>query len=834
MGIKKRRGRLYLIFLCSLIVAAFFIFSNRKHEEANGAGPENSGLQTSRYNLLLITIDTLRADHLGCYGYHDVKTPVIDALAREGILFSQAFTPVPITLPSHASIMTGLYPIQHGVQSNGNYVLSKGATTLAELMKSHGYLTCACVGSFVLNSLFGLDQGFDTYDDYLKKRKAGESPLDSDRKAEEVTKSALHWLQENHTHPFFLWVHYFDPHALYLPPSPFREEYSSHLYDGEIAYTDKCLGDLFRGLREMGVMDKTIVILTADHGEGLGEHGEPTHTVFIYDSTLHVPLIISLPSGYLVAGRKAGSQVMDMVSTLDIFPTIVDLFTLKPAGVQLDHLPGRSLVPFMSEKCPHPDREIFCETLYPEINFGWSRIEGVRMEDWKYIKAPRSELYHLPEDPGEKRNLWPENGAEKDAHCMGWKKRLAELKKTLREEGIRPQKVADRAALRKLESLGYVQFSQSPGSAGSSQKKSIDPKDMVYLIGILDKGIYYYHCELYEKAHEAFSKILEVNPANVSASYYLACIEEKMGKYEQARDRLLHIVSLVPDYLDAHNYLGVIYIRLGQFEKAIKEFEKALQQGKYMEIYYNLGVLYRKTGQRDKAVTAMRAALELDPNYMDALNFLGEMAMEGGRIEEAKGHFSRVLNLDPENPDAHNNLGLVHLQESKPEEALKEFIRVLQTDPNNAEAYNNLGSLYLSLKENVKAETAFRKALSKNPHYLKALINLGNICFQEGKIEEAIQSWEKILQKKPSHAEALINIGTACYQKGELGRAREMWEKAKRLTPDNPKIHYNLALIFFNQGDYPRSQEELEEALRLEPDNAQARILMETITQRGR
>ncbi|MGA1876051.1 MAG: sulfatase-like hydrolase/transferase, partial [bacterium] len=532
-------------------------------------------------NLLLITIDTLRADHLGCYGYQDIHTPCIDTLASEGILFTQALTPVPITLPSHVSIMTGLYPMQHGICNNANSVLGEEATTLAEIMEKEGYKTAAFVGAFVLHSMFGLNQGFQAYNNSpSKKKRSGASPFDNERRAEEVTRSALQWLESNHDSPFFLWVHYFDPHAMYLPPSPFKEEYKGHLYDGEIAYTDSCLGPLLDGLKKLGVSDKTVIILTSDHGEGLGEHGESTHAVFLYDSTLHIPLILKIPPGVIPRLQNMKPEITSMVSLLDIFPTIMDLFSLRPDQIDLNQWPGKSLIPLIEGSCQIHQEEIFCETLYPELNFGWSRVEGIRTHDWKYVKSPRSELYHLSEDPNETVNLL----SNQSLRAQGWEERLIRLKKNLEREKRQPQVITDSDVLQRLESLGYFRSVMKDTSAGDDISQRSDPKDMIHLIESIDRGLSYYYLGSYDLAYDEFHKILEVNPDNISATFYLGSVEEKMGRFEQARDRFLHLLSMEPNYLDAHNHLGVIYHHLGQGEEAIKEFQLALKKAEYPDV----------------------------------------------------------------------------------------------------------------------------------------------------------------------------------------------------------------------------------------------------------
>ena len=299
-------------------------------------------------NLLLITIDTLRADHLGCYGNQNIQTPTIDALAAQGMLFQQAFTPVPITLPSHASILTALYPPAHGIRDNGYFILDDSHQTLAEILKEKGYITGAIVASYVLNSRFGLAQGFDFYEDNIVPDPNGNNPFRYERRADAVVALAEDWLSKNKGEKFFLWLHLFDPHDPYEPPEPYKSEYAQTPYDGEIAFTDACLGQLLKKMEELKIQQNTLIVLTSDHGEGLGEHGEKTHSTFIYDTTLHVPLIISIP------GLKAAGRSYDfLVRTTDILPTALGLMGL--AKTEEKYGQGINLTPLLNKEKSNPD-----------------------------------------------------------------------------------------------------------------------------------------------------------------------------------------------------------------------------------------------------------------------------------------------------------------------------------------------------------------------------------------------------------------------------------------------------------------------------------------------
>jgi arylsulfatase A-like enzyme len=379
-----------LVFLSVLAVLAGVAFQSTRlvrWEATSG--------RTGRYNVLLVTVDSLRADHLGCYGDSRASTPSMDRLATEGVLFERAETSVPITLPAHASLLTGTYPACHGVRNDGTYRLGPRAETLAEILKRFEYRTGAVISGYPLVSRFGLSQGFDTYDDHLPPERERQIGF-RERTAEEVARAGIAWLEAIGSQRFFLWLHFFDPHAPYAPPSPYAERFSRAPYDGEIAFVDTQVGQVLETLRNLGLTDRTLVVLVSDHGEGLGDHGEATHGAFLYESTLRVPMILSLP-GPLPRGRR----VLTPVRTIDLMPTILRIVDLpEPDDVQ-----GTSLLPLTSRRPADLLLKSVSETLLPRENYGWSEIAALRIGDSKFILAPQEELYDLKTDPGETQNL---------------------------------------------------------------------------------------------------------------------------------------------------------------------------------------------------------------------------------------------------------------------------------------------------------------------------------------------------------------------------------------------------------------------------------------------
>jgi len=355
-------------------------------------------------NLLLITIDTLRPDHLHCYGYEQIQTANIDSLATDGIRFAQAFTPIPITLPSHAVMLTGTYPMMSGMHDFSGNILSPSQPTLATVLRARGYDTGAVIAAAVLDRRFGLNQGFDFYYDHFDFSRLAETNLDlMERSGNHVIDEALAWLAKPRSKPFFLWVHLYDPHHPYKPPAPFNEKYKTNLYDGEIAFADSQLGRLLEYLKQHSLYNHTLVALAGDHGEGLGEHGEKTHGFFIYNSTLHVPLIIKPVLGTKVAEKVVPAQV----SLVDLMPTLLGLLNAPiPAKVQGENLTGMLLRRDQSN-----GSSLYSETYLPRIHFNWSELRGLQVRNYHFISGPKPELYDTSKDPQELQNLYAEKQA---------------------------------------------------------------------------------------------------------------------------------------------------------------------------------------------------------------------------------------------------------------------------------------------------------------------------------------------------------------------------------------------------------------------------------------
>ncbi|MGA1869786.1 MAG: tetratricopeptide repeat protein [bacterium] len=771
--------------------------------------------QAKSFNLVLITIDTLRADHLGCYGYQDLKTPAIDLLAEEGVMFTRHYTPVPITLPSHATIMTGLYPPSHGVRNNGTCILGDEALTLAEILKNKKYNTAGFVGAYVLHSRFGLAQGFDVFNDRFPPSPELALPLYNERLAGEVMDEAIKWLKEHRNEKFFLWIHLFDPHAPYSPPEPFREPYKLQPYDGEIAYVDSQIDRLRKELTSLNLNNKTLFVLTADHGEGLDEHGEKTHAVFIYDSTLHVPLIFHLP-----ALLPSGVKISEMVCSIDILPTILDIMEIPlPSQIQ-----GCSLSRLIRGTQKGIERNFYCESHYPELNFGWSRLEGIKTKKWKFIEAPRSELYRIDKDPQELNNIIVE---EEDV-AKALRDELHDLGKKLSSsaEGDLARTVSlDRETRERLGSLGYV-WSESHDPKDKMQipdSQLPDPKDMIKTLEDLDVALFYSMLGLYQKAIEYLEKVVKANPGNFKAHFYLAANYEQAGEYDKAIAEYQAVVSMDPAYPDGHNSLGALYEKQGALDKALEQLELAEELGgNYMEMYHNLGVVYDRKKEYEKALKCLLKAAELTPDHPSVRNNLGGVYLKLGRINEAIREFQTVIKLEADHAEAYNNLGIAYKMSGEYEKAEQSFKKAIEIDAEYAGSFSNLAGFYIMRKNYDQAITAAREALHVDEKCVDAYINLGITYFYLGRYQEAIPYLETATSLDRENAEAFSNLGLCYFFLNEYEKAKQYYQKSLILCPENVNGRVNLGTIFFRENKMHKAIEEWKKSLKIDTESVEA------------
>jgi arylsulfatase A-like enzyme/Flp pilus assembly protein TadD len=629
-------------------------------------------------NLLLVTVDTVRADHLGSYGYRAAVTPWLDRLASEGVRFDASSSTVPLTLPSHATVLSGLLPLHHGLRNNGVGALPAGTGTLATLLAGNHYRTGAFVGAFVLDGRFGLKPGFEVYDDEIPRDpKAGVS-LEAERPGREVVDRALAWLAHQDNRPFFLWVHLYDAHAPYTPPPAWAARHPGRPYDGEISEVDEQVGRLLAELDRQGIAKRTVVAVAADHGESLGEHGELTHGLLLYEPTLHVPLILRAP------GRLAPRVVRTPVSLVDLAPTLAGLLGKTFSGPGLRPRDGRDLAADLLAGREPGAGEVYAESQYPAI-FGWSPLAALRRRDLKYISAPSPELYDLAKDPKESINLLDRGQAGPAGQERGFAARLAEI-----EAGAvaAPRLAADAETRARLASLGYATGGAKPAPAKRGAG-GIDPKTMVDLFQRFERA----NDHLQDGDAAALTELdalVAADPANPVFRGKLAEAWRNRRDYAKAVPLYRQAAEAAPDDPDA---------------------------------WYNLAAALQEAGQLAAARTAIERGLKLDASRPEAHNTLGIVAMSEGRLEPARQEFELASRLDPRNARALNNLGNVLKAMGKLDEAENAYQRSAALAPRYAEPLNGLGTLEVERDRPRAALPYFERALALAPGYHEVRLN---------------------------------------------------------------------------------------------------------------
>ena len=529
-----------------------------------GAGQTQK--RAAKPDVFLVTIDTLRADHVHCYGYANIQTPALDGLAKDGIRFTQAFTPSPITNTSHTSILTGLLPSSHGV-TDFAVPLAPTHPALATLLKSNGYHTAAFIGAVILDSTTlapGLDRGFDFYDNFPAQPKTKSRWGRVERRGQEVEQHAEAWMAAHAAAPHFVWIHLYDPHDPYEPPPPYSQTYKDRLYDGEIAYADSVLAGFVGYLKKTGRYDNALIVVVGDHGEGLGEHREETHGIFLYDSTTHVPLIIKMPAK--LPGGNAGKIVDAQVRTTDILPTITGLLGVAPPAV----LDGESLQPYLVG-AESKDRTAIGETDYP-LRFGWAPLRSVRAQGFKFIEAPRPELYDLHSDPGEMANRYqPSNATAQKLHDM-----LAQIKGHPSEPASNLPDPKDKIDEQNLLHTAMMASDDNRTDEARQALEKVLQLDAKSPTALRQLGELELHAGDYARSAEHLKQAREVRPEDSTAAIYEGQAREKTGDFAGARDALEASLKLAPSQFAARVLLGRVYLALKDPKNAEDQFEAAL------------------------------------------------------------------------------------------------------------------------------------------------------------------------------------------------------------------------------------------------------------------
>ena len=652
--------RRHALIYCACALAPSILSSCKRSDSPSASAAAEAHLRP--LNVVVVTIDTLRPDHLHCYGYSKIETPAVDQIAQNGTLFENAVTQTPLTPPSHASIFTGLYPTAHHVRDVGGFILPSSAITLATLLQRQGWDTAAFVSSAVLKKVFGLSQGFAVYDDQMPTPGKGHQFLeDAERQATGTVDHALRWLDTQSGKPFFVWLHLYDPHEPYRPPSPFREKYKDRLYDGEIAYADHELGRFFDAVRQKSPAGKTLIAVLSDHGESLGEHGEYSHGVFLYDATLRIAFMLSGP------GVPAGTRVKQQARTIDFLPTVLDLMGGKPpAAVQ-----GVTLTPYFAGK--DADTAVsYAETLYPKINMGWAELRAIRTNRWKYIRAPKPELYDLTQDPAETQNLI-------QGHAPEVQKFEAQLKAVIGGDGVEKIQTAtmDDRTMEQLRSLGYTS-----GAARSYNLtgQGADPKDRLAVLKLMETALKPESHLPVPRRIELLQQALSQDRGNPQLFYELG------GEYEAA----------------------------GRFAEAMKLYRTALQIGMNNPRFHSrLADLLVREGKKDEAIPEYETAIRMNPADVGSQSNLATAYLEKGRVPDAERLYKAITTIDPSYGAAYNGLGLIAIQRQDPAAARGYFEKAVELDPELLEAQLNLGLIYKMAGDRARARTCFQAFLAK-------------------------------------------------------------------------------------------------------------------------
>lgn len=668
-----------------------------------GAEEPSAAFSEPVANIILISVDTLRADHLSCCGAPQGLTPALDELAAQGVVFEQAITPAPLTLPAHCSLMTGALPTAHGVRDNSGFVLPEPVETLAELLSAAGYRTGAFVGAYVLDARFGLEQGFDRYyDDFEAETVGGPTMQILERPAQQVLAEARNWIGERSASPFFAWIHLFDPHAPYAPPPGFEPSYS-----GEVAYVDASIGQFFTWLRTQGLFDSSLIVLTSDHGEGLGEHGEKTHGMFLYDSTLRVPLIFKL------AGSAIRKRIAGQVRLIDVMPTVLDIVGVAiPSSVQGVSLKSAWRGGSLSEL------PAYGETLLPLLNYGWSDISCYRTARNKFIEAPIPELYDLSADPGETANQLPGNQALANHLKQEKKKLLARFADNAAADAWRAPNVE---SVERLRSLGYASLARPRGVAAEGDPISAlrdklgspleDPKKKIDVFNLVWEAQAASSAGEHRRSNRILDQVFRRDPNIFMAHSIRALSLLQLGRPKEAVVNLRAAAKLRPEDPGGQLYLALAELQLGNLEAAAKGFERTLLLDPESDAARNnLATVYARQKRFKEAETLLADLAQRNPNDPASLLNLGVVRMMQSQLESAREAFRQALRRQPILPEAHNNLGLLHLQSGEPEAAVPELLLAIEQRPGYASAHSNLARAYRLLGRDREAEEQLRLA----------------------------------------------------------------------------------------------------------------------------
>jgi tetratricopeptide (TPR) repeat protein len=759
-------------------------------------------------SIILISIDTIRADHMSCYGYPRKTTPAIDAFAEEAFLFESCFANIPLTMPSHASMLTGMIPPAHGVLDNEQMALAASITTLPEILQGQGYQTYGIVSAGVLDKRYGLDQGFDDYDDTFLGE-AGRARQIPQRLGDETVAQSLAWLEKHRSDRKFMFIHFYDPHFEYDPPAPFDSQFD-HPYDGEIAFTDHCIGQILDRLKELGLYENALIIVTGDHAEMLGEHGEAEHGLFIYRNVLHVPLLIK------PAGLSTSRHVSDNTGVTDIAPTILSQCGLKATstvqGVDLSDY-------FVKKNHAIPDRFLFNVCL-TATKYEGNSLMGVIHNQWHYIQTTRPELYDHVADPQELNNLVIRE--TKRARLL--QEHLSEILDAA-EIGAKTAdaSVTDSSSWA-LRSLGYVGGAIDPSMKFDRSRQ--DPKDLVQIHNMLHEVRVLTHEKKYDEALALGHRVLEARSDVRPAYQQLADLYRLTGSYDNAIDMLQKQLELMPGNPDTMKDLSRTYAQATRYPLAIATLKEVLQANpKDLEVLEILTNLYNASKSFDLAIATLKKRLALRPDDVSVFKVMAHTYTWAGKYDEAIDIVNnQILKASPDDGDAYQTLASVYVKLEEYDKAIAASQKRVSLQPDNAAALRALAQIYIEAENFTKAIETINQFLESNPDDAVAYRKLADAYIKQELYQKAIKVMQKLLTLVPDDVETLLLLSTTCRTMKDFKQALHYAEKIADLQPNDAEAWYRIGLCQNALGDKASAVENCEKALELDSEHFEARL----------
>ncbi len=749
---KHKKNGIAILVLTAGVILFLLIFFNREQAPELKSPP----------HIILMTLDTTRADRLGCYGYESAQTPALDALAKDGVLFTQCIAPAVLTLPVHCSLFTGIYPSGFGIHINGSGALSTQALTLAEILQESGYSTSAFIASFVLDARWGLKQGFDYYDDKIKMTKDRMFDIGAvQRPGNEIVDSAISWLDsQNNQKPLFMWLHFYDPHTPYDPPAEYRRLYPDTVfgrYDGEIAFMDAQIARFLEYIDQKGFSKNALIIAMGDHGEALGEHGEKTHGYFAYQGAIHVPFIIRFP-----AGAYKGQKIAGPVSHVDVLPTIIDY--LKKGSIQ--NLHGHSLLPAV-RKGVTENRAVFSESLMPHIQYGWAPINAIISGSEKFIDTPKAELFNLKEDPKEQNNIIDRKPVQTRHLRTTLRERLAVFRRnTLQSEAAN----LDQETLSKLASLGYANLASSRPGITEDERKRPDPKDTFPIYQKIERVTAYIGDEEYEKATEILLALLEEDEEVPQVRLLLASVYLSQNKESMAKVQLDAILRQNPDHIQA---------------------------------LIAMANILKLEGQQHEMIALCKKAISLDENNTQAFSLIGEALMIRDQHEEALPYLERAYSIQPKLTQNLINLSACFIGLGRLDEAERHLMKAVSEYPDFATLHYHLGLIHHKRGHAQLAKHHYQLEIEHHTQAVPARFNLAEILFAEKDISGYKKELQAIIDISPDLARGYIFLART-YLTGDpssYGQGIDLIKTglAKQMEPQVRILSYYMLADFYSR-----------------------------------